>query len=382
MLSGLLAAALAAAPIVAQEGGDAPPPPSVLEQLARARGCAPAPPRRLAQHYLFRGTTTFHIGERPPLTQDAEVSVGGPDRLRYVLSAGGNKNVFLLQDRETAWFRTGVGEFEDYGPAEFALQTWMRWITCRFPWDLAELPGELLDGGGLTLEGPLGSSRLELGPDLLPRVLRHADAVLELSGWVTLADGLRMPSTWSWTVGGVRQVERFETLEQNVLLFDRAFAPPLRAPPELQWTGEVASGTESARIGTGSSSVVSRPRVRLLAGPADGAWHAALVEGGAVSKVLWEWLDGRGLAVATAAAVTGELPARLPDGVEAVERAAGLYLRWLSYAPSVDAAVSAASLREGARQGGLEIAGPVWHLRHPDDGRRHRSELLLPVRQP
>ena len=392
MLSALLLAAAAVVPASAQEPAtaralDTEQDPAVAAggaaRCAAARGVGLAPPDRLAQHFLFFGKTSFIVGGGEPVTQECEVGLGGPDRLRYLLRAGLQKNVFLLEASETAWVRGGDAEYGRYPARELAVQTWLRWIACRFPWDsvdpLEEAPPDLRE---LRFRSALGECSLELDDDLLPRRLVHAEVTLELDDWAAQRDGRRMPATWTWTVGDVRQIERFDKIELDVLYFDRAFAPPRQAPRELRWTGVVTDPVKGGKLGSDSIAVVQRPALRLLRGPAAGAWHSSLVEAGVAAPVLWEWLDARGAASAAACAVIGPLPPRLPEGLTVVEQPAGLYLRWLSYAAEVDVATSAASLRDGARKGRLEAAGPVWRRRPPADGSPHRNELLLPVRQP
>ncbi len=386
-----LLACLALGWLAAAGGAQEPPAPGLdapdqdpaarrawLEQLAAARGVPAEPPRRLAQHYDFEGTISFHFEGREPITQQAELSVGGPGRMRYVLIAGQLKNVFLLQSPEQAWFRTGGEDFEAYDAGEVALQNWMRWTVCRFPWDRAADLAQCAPGSReICLDGPYGACQLELGPDLRPLRLRHGRATLELSDWRQLGDGSWLPERWQWQLEAVRQVERFPRLENQVLFFDRTFAPRPDTPIELQWTAE--ADADQVRLGVDSIEVVQRPAVRALRGPADGAWHAALLESGAVSPVLYEWLDEEGAVLATAAALTGPWPESLPEGVERAPQPAGLFLRWLSYAPDPDHQANAAALRAGAAKGKLEIRGPVWHRRRTGDGPQ-RAELLLPVK--
>jgi hypothetical protein len=379
-LSLLLALALGAPAAAQQEA--APPLGGRLAELAAVRGRPAQPPRTLAQHYLFEGATTFHLAGREPITQGAEVNLGGPVQLRYLLRASGNKNVFLVSDDESAWMRTGDEDFRDYPARELAVQTWMRWTLCRFPWGAEEVLRDLPEQAQeVQLDGPFGPARLRLDDAGLPAALVHAEAALEVADWRTLRSGARLPATWHWRLGPVEQVERFTRIEDRVLLFDRAFAPPLAAPPELQWLAEAPGDGRRARLGADSLAVVHRPEASFLRGPADGAWHAALAESRVVAPSLFEWRDEEGRVLATAAPLTGPLPQALPAGVAEETRPAGLFLRWLSYGGAPDPDARAAALREGAARGGLEEAGPVWRLRPAEDGRRHRAELLLPVRE-
>ncbi|RMH00780.1 MAG: hypothetical protein D6702_13115, partial [Planctomycetota bacterium] len=329
--------------------------------------------------YFLSGTITFTLPGPKEVTQDCEVSLGGPDRLRYALAAGGAKNVFLLRDAETAWVRSGDEDYRPYPARQLAVQTWLRWLACRFPWDLADPIRSLPPGArALEVDGPVGRCRIEVDADGLPRVLEHEEARLELTDWRAVsADGSRLPATWSWRLGAVGQTERFDRIEEGALFFDRAFEPPGMAPPELRWSSE--AWTEA---GTGPAAdritIVRRPAGIFLRGPADGSWHQSAVAAGAAEPVLWSWLDEQGRPQATVAARAAG--AEAPPGTEAVRIPAGLWLRWLSHAPDSDPTAAATALREGAAQGGLEPAGPVW-VRLPPPGRSAvRHEYLLPLR--
>lgn len=358
---------------------DAAATTGLYARLAQAHGLPLLPPDRPDQHYELAGEISFVLGPDQRVTQACEVSLGGPFRLRYLLSAGDHKNVFLLHDRQTAWMRASATAFESYPAGELASQNWLRWTACRFPWDFREqLAGVPEDSVRLELAGPLGPFTIELGEAGLPHRFRLGEVTLVLGDWQPLASGARLPRSWEWDGPSGHQIERFERLQDRVLHFDRSFTPRGKEPVRGGWLTRLDTPGAPAWVET-SIEVVERPAVVVLRGPADGAWleelAAAQLEG-----PRWLWLDAGGDAEAMIAFPAGASPARLPEGVERRELAAGRYLRWLSVAPALDRAAAARSLRDSATASGIEAAGPVWWRLPPADANHSRRELLLPLR--
>jgi len=397
LLLGGLAALSACNPPAETEGSPAAPPrqepartaPAPLsgEQdlytlLCKARGMPVEPPRTPAQNFSLEGRVVFQRGEgKEDLENGLLVWVGGPARLRYQLTSGGQANVFLLFSPEKAWLKVPGKEWTALAPATLLGETWLRWVVLRFPWGFRELlpARQALAGEGprkrLELEGPQGPFALILDERFEPIEVRQGPVRLVLDDPATLPDGRRLPRQWTWTDGSRARIERFQSLNDRSLFLEQAFHPETLVP-ERSVVSLLPREGAAARPASDEFGLVHLEAFEALLGPPGADWTDALPKA-LLKPGRWQVLDPSG-GIRAGVILSGNPPASLPPQVARQRISAGDWLRWATFSP-LDPALAADKLRQAAAGSRLKEKGAAWVLVPPQDGRPHRRVVLLPV---
>lgn len=345
-------------------GEGASDPRARLALLAAERGQSVAPPPGPAWHLRAIGRVIFPT-ELTPLEQDAELWIGGPDRLKFVMTAfdGGSRNLFLLDGSAGCWLRTNSDPWREWPSAELLTESLLRWALLRFPWDWQEEIASA-DPGAMQFARTtdFGELILELDPHGLPQAASCAGVRAEVGDWRKLSPGPRIaPFHWSWTGPSGRRAEEYDELREDLRYFDEAFRPPPAAnASRTQITGDAVE-----RLG------VIQARLWLVR---DADLDAAM------NAPSWWQHDGQRVA---AVLLDADAPAPLEPSGSAQQAAADeWWLRWSFVGPAEDAAILGDQLLKAAELAGLTMTGSPWVRETLKDGRAHGQILLVPVSAP
>lgn len=334
-------------------------------RLAEARGQEAAPPPGPAWHFRALGRVIFPA-EPAPLRQEAELWIGGPDRIKFVMTAaaGGGRNVFLLDGRAGCWLSADAGPWREWSSPELLAESLLRWELLRFPWGWQEeIAAAGANAARFARVTEAGELVLELDPEGRPRAASCAGVRAEVGDWRSVSPGRRLaPFRWEWTGPSGRRAEEYDELREDLRFFDEAFRPPPAA---------------GARATLAASSAVER----------FGVIHARLWLTGAAgadpamdAPSWWRHEDRR----VAAQLLDAELPPPPADGGAAAPEAAGgeWWLRWSFVGRTEDAADAAAQLLQAAAQAGLQVRGSPWLREAPADGRAHGQIAVVEVSPP
>jgi len=343
------------------------PPPADgaarLALLASERGQGVLPPPGPAWHFRALGRVIFP-SEPAPLQQEAELWIGGPDRIKFVMTAadGGGRNVFLLDGGAGCWVRTDAEPWREWGSTELLAESEVRWALLRFPWGWEAEVRAAPEAAEFRRATGSGELTLEIGADGLPRAASCSGVRAEVSDWRVLSHGARTaPFRWAWTGPSGRRAEEYDELREDARFFDEAFRPP------------PAAGAGPARIAGGAVERFGLIQARL--------WR---VEGAAPESAMNEpsWWRHEGRRVAAVLLEPGAPAPESADGA-APEAAGGeWWLRWSFVGLAADAAQTEAELLSAAEQAGLSVLGRPWVRETPDDGRAHGQIALVAVAPP
>jgi hypothetical protein len=345
------------------DGGPQSSPQARMALLAAGRGQGVSAPPGPAWHFRALGRVIFPA-EPAPLQQDAELWVGGPDRIRYLMTAsdGGGRNIFLLDGAAGCWLRTNADPWRTWESAELLAESVIRWEILRFPWGWSDEIAAA-DPGATSFHRviELGEFFLEIGADGLPAAAGCAGVRAEVSDWRVLSQGARIaPFHWAWSGPSGHRAEEFDELREDLRFFDEAFRPP------------PAAGGAGAQVRSSASERLGVIRARLL--PA-----ASAEEDPAMDAASWWWHEGQRVA-----ARLDLVPSIQPQDGEPAPPAIAeeWWLRWSYVAPSQPAEQTAAELLQAAKQAGLEVRGTPWVRESLMDGRAHGQIALVAVTRP
>ncbi len=332
--------------------------------LAAARHQGEVPPPGPAWHFRALGRVTFPA-EPAPLQQDAELWIGGQDRIKFVMTAsdGGGRNVFLLDGGDGCWVRTDAEPWREWGSAELLAESLVRWALLRFPWGWEEeIRAAAPDAAVFARATDAGELALELDASGLPRAASCAGVRAEVSDWRVVHPGQRIaPFRWTWTGPSGRRTEEYDELREDARFFDEAFRPP------------PATGAGRARIASDAVERFGVIKARMWRTPAaspDAAMDAP------------SWWRHAGERVAAVLLEPGA-PAPAGDGAaEPVALEDEWWLRWSFVGLAADAAQAETELLRAAEQAGLTVRGQPWVREAAADGRAHGQIAVVAVAAP
>ncbi len=357
----------------------APQESTAMARATEARGITAAPPHSPAQHYLFSGEITFHIGERKPVTQGVQILLGGPDRLRFTLTAKELSNIFLYMGPTTpkgkaeSWVKTPKAKQARENPVgTIDRDTWLRWAVARFPWGWSfptrmdgsktTAPADQSDIGPVYAEihGPSGIVRAKLR-NWLPAHISADNLELYLTSWKKTPTG-SFPQTWAWHYPHGKQIEQFSEMRGGMLCLKNAFLPAhLTKTDAGSWVG-LRTSAEAPISG-------SRDKIEKVLQP-DLYW--VVDDGGITVDASHKWVRVENEKSTQARLVEAGTPgAKMEKG--------GTYLKWSIFG-SNQPILDAKRFIEAAEFNHMQAIGPVWMTGAPDDDRAHHRVLLVRIR--
>lgn len=190
-------------------------------------------PRSPARHYFLDGKITFHLEDRA-ITQNGELRLAAGDRMRFRIRQGEeHPNIFLLADPDQCWLKTGGAAYRAYDPLDLWIETTMRWLLLRFPWDWEPATRTPLGPEGLNtlaadfvLTTALGEIHLETDAEGFPKVASLRGHSVRVDDWhMATPSGKLVPLHWDWTSEQGRREEQFERFRDRAVLVDSSFLP-------------------------------------------------------------------------------------------------------------------------------------------------------------
>lgn len=355
-------------------------PPTTFDLLLDSRKLKSRDQPDPSAHLRMVGTATFVMGEQTT-TQDAELLLAGPSRMRFELEQDGARNVFAF-DGEDAWLLTpGAESWTQHDGGLLWSETLLRWQAARFPHGWQEIieaetsaetigPDENRSYELQLAEGLLTVTvHRSIADGTTPTSIAFAPApdrddlvqvFVTLENW---SDGVsshsRQPARMIWHDG--RRIEEWTSILDGAFFLDASFRPPSEgrnthsvARPELAQDARDLGD----RIDVGEQIWWWMPEDRYL----DYAERDRL-------RGRWWTVDGERRMVLTTS----------PDGDEQVDFESGRWLTWSRYAidswtPSEDV------LTQALAQAGVVEDGPRWRVEVPQDGRRRLHMLRVRVR--
>ena len=343
--------------------------PQYPRAWAKARNAPLESPLTPSIHYRMQGVTAFNVEAQDggQISQEADLWLGGPTRLRYTLRTEDVKNVFLLANQNDAWVSTpNSPNFKKYPSRELLLETWLRWIVLRWPWDWPEESEHHTEMNKMAIElpTPYGTANIFFASNHLPEKAILGPLTLYVKDWRKGTRAPLVPHSWEWQADNAVRTENFSQITGHILCLDSHFHPNESAAPT--WTAFRASPNQAGHALTDWIGIVER---RFVHAPL-AHWQRSRLGGGDIE--IWTQISQKGDVKDVGVA------AQKIKGDWILDTGKKEWLCWSTYV-DITSEQGATLLREAARQKKWAAIGPVWVSSTKADERARRKEFLVQV---
>jgi hypothetical protein len=311
------------------------------QQISKARNMPKAPPATPSKHFRMSGKITFH--DYSDATQQGELWLGGPGRMRFAIGGDGLKNIILLDTVNGCWKKTPGEDFAEYpsGAEVLTIETELRWFIMRMPWDNND-----------------SRFLFEIGESGMPSKVSLDQTTVELSEYQPLGKkGAYYPTVWRWKSPTDNRTEVFSSLQDGALFLDNAFAPPSFNPLNSMRLAHSTAESLADRVGIVEEDF-------FFVTEKDFTKEDDLPKG-------WWWLssDKRYF-------VFEEQPKMQIENIQS--RSGKTWLRWATY-NDIGLRIGMNQVVEIAKRAGYSPSGPPWGKEIKSRSRKRLSVFLVPV---